>query len=68
MSVAKVVEISASSKSGFEAAIQKGVDRVAETVDGVTGAWIKEMKVNVEDGKVSGYNVHMKVTFVIKKK
>ena len=66
MSVAKVTEISASSTSSFEDAIQKGIDRADKTLDKVKGAWINEMKVDVEDGKVTAYRVNMKVTFVLK--
>ncbi len=66
MSVAKVTEISASSKTSFEDAIQKGVERADKTLDKVKGAWVNEMKVEVEDGKVSAYRVNMKVTFVLK--
>ncbi len=66
MSVAKVTEISASSNTSFEDAVQKGIDRADKTLDKVKGAWINEMKVDVEDGKVTAYRVNMKVTFVLK--
>jgi len=66
MSVAKVTEISSSSKSSFEDAVQKGIERADKTLDKVKGAWINEMKVEVEDGKVTAYRVNMKVTFVLK--
>ena len=66
MSVAKVTEISASSKTSFEDAIQKGIERADKTLDRVQGAWINEMKVDVEDGKVTDYRVNMKITFILK--
>jgi flavin-binding protein dodecin len=66
MSVAKVTEISASSNTSFEDAIQKGIDRADKTLDKVKGAWISEMKVDVEDGKVTKFRVNMKVTFILK--
>lgn len=66
MSVAKVTEISSSSKSSFEDAIQDGVERANQTLDKVKGAWINEMKIDVEDGKITNYRVNMKVTFVLK--
>lgn len=31
----------------------------------VRGAWIKEQKVTVEDGRISAYRVNMQVTFVL---
>ena len=66
MSVAKVTEISSSSKTSFEDAIQKGVERADKTLDKVKGAWVSEMKVEVEDGKVTAYRVNLKVTFILK--
>jgi len=66
MSVAKITEISASSNTSFEDAVQKGIDRADKTLDKVKGAWINEMKVDVADGKVTAYRVNMKVTFILK--
>ena len=66
MSVAKITEISASSTESFEDAINQGIARADDTLDKIQGAWISEMKVDVEDGKVSRYRVNMRVTFVLK--
>jgi flavin-binding protein dodecin len=66
MSVAKVTEICASSPTSFEDAIQKGIERADKTLDKVKGAWVSEMKVEVENGKVTAYRVNLKVTFVLK--
>ncbi len=65
MSIAKVSEITATSSVSFDDAVQEGVARAAKTLDNITGAWVKEMKVDVKDGKVSDYRVNMKVTFVL---
>lgn len=66
MAVAKVTEISASSPKGFEDAIQSGITRAAKTLENIRGAWIKDMKVNVANGRVAEYRVRMKITFVLK--
>jgi len=66
MAVAKVTEISASSSKGFEDAIQTGVTRASKTLENIRGAWIKDMKVVVSNGRVTDYRVRMKVTFVLK--
>ncbi|MEM8814761.1 MAG: dodecin family protein [Pseudomonadota bacterium] len=66
MSVAKHTEITASSSKSFEAAIDDGIEKVAKTVDNIEGAWVKEQKVVVKDGKVSEYRVTMKITFIVK--
>jgi flavin-binding protein dodecin len=31
----------------------------------VRGAWVKEQEVTLENGKINGYKVIMKVTFVL---
>jgi len=65
MSVAKVTEITASSKKGFDDAVETGVKRASKTLENVQGAWINEMSVKVRDGKISEYRVNMKVTFIL---
>ena len=64
--VAKVTEIIASSKKGFDDAVEKGIARASKTLKGVQGAWIENMKVKVSNGKVVEYRVNMRVTFVLK--
>ncbi|MDD3530919.1 MAG: dodecin family protein [Gallionellaceae bacterium] len=66
MAVAKVIEIIAASKDSFEDAIRQGIERAAETVSGITSAWVKEQSVVVEGGKITEYRVTMKVTFLLK--
>ncbi|SMX33441.1 dodecin family protein [Actibacterium lipolyticum] len=65
MSVARVTEISSTSTKSFDDAVEIGVERAAQTLRGVTGAWVKEQKVVVKDGKVTAYQVNMMVTFVL---
>lgn len=65
MAVAKIIEITAQSSTSFEDAIQQGIEKAAETVHNIEGAWVKEQKVVVTDGKITGYRVDLKVTFVL---
>ena len=64
-SVARVTEISARSNKSFEDAIRVGVERATKTLRHVEGAWIKEQRVEIDDGKIVGYQVNMQVTFVL---
>ncbi|GAB3481014.1 dodecin family protein [Amycolatopsis cihanbeyliensis] len=65
-SVARVTEISAVSEQSFEDAIKVGVQRAAETLRGLKSAWVKEQEVQIgENGGVSGYKVHLLVTFAL---
>lgn len=66
MSVAKVTEITSSSKKGFQDAIEQGLARAAKTLGGIKGAWIQEQNVVVENNRISEYRVNMKITFVLK--
>ena len=65
MTIAKNIEISSTSETSFEDAIQQGVARISKTVKNVEGAWIKEQKVGIADGKINKYHVIMIVSFVI---
>jgi flavin-binding protein dodecin len=65
MSVAKVIELTSTSSKSFEDAIEKGIARADKTLKNVEGAWIKEQKVVVEDGRIAGFRVNMMVTFVL---
>ncbi|RMH22933.1 MAG: dodecin domain-containing protein [Acidobacteria bacterium] len=64
-SVAKVIEISASSPKSFEDAIESGIAKAAKTVKNITGAWVNEEKVRVENGQVVEWRVNLKVSFVL---
>ncbi|MEM8946837.1 MAG: dodecin family protein [Planctomycetota bacterium] len=64
-SVARVTEIISSSKKSFEDALEKGVDRACKTLNNVKGAWVKDQKVDVEDGEITHYRVTLMVTFVL---
>jgi flavin-binding protein dodecin len=65
MSVARITEITAISKKSFDDAVAMGVARANKTLKNVKGAWVKNQEVMVEKGKVVGYKVNLKVTFVL---
>ena len=64
-SVARVTEISAMSPTSFEDAVRVGVDRASRTLRQVTSAWVKEQRVEVRDGSITGYQVNLMVTFIL---
>jgi len=65
MSVAKVIEITSLSQKSFEDAVLQGVKRASKTIDNIEGAWIKEQKLQIKDGKVIGFRVNMNLTFIL---
>jgi len=64
-SVARVTEISVRSDKSFDHAVQVGVERATKTLRNVTSAWVKEMRADVENGKISAYQVNLLVTFIL---
>ena len=65
MSIAKVTEIISSSPDSFDDAINKGIKRAGKTLEHVRSAWVKDLNVVVEKGKVTEYRVTMKVSFIL---
>lgn len=65
MSVAKIIEISAESPKSFDDAVRQGIERAGQTLQNIQGAWLKEQQVRVENQKVVGYRVILKITFVL---
>jgi flavin-binding protein dodecin len=65
MSVAKIIEITAQSPESFEDAIQQGIGKAKQTVRNVSGAWVKEQSVALENEEIVGYRVDLKVTFLL---
>jgi flavin-binding protein dodecin len=65
MAVARVTEISSTSSKSFDDAVQQGVARAAKTLRNVRGAWVKEQRVDIRDGKIVEWQVNLMVTFVL---
>jgi dodecin len=65
MSVAKVTEISSTSTTSFEDAINQGIARAAKTIRNMRSAWIKEQQIRCENGKITDYQVNLSITFVL---
>jgi len=64
-SVAKITQLSARSEKSFEDAIKVGVDRANQTLRHVQGAWVKEQKVEISEGKIVAYQVMLEITFIL---
>jgi dodecin len=65
MSVAKVIEITASSPTSFAEAAKAGIAKAAESIHGIKGAWISEESLVVENDQVTEFRVTMRVSFVL---
>ena len=65
MSIARVTELSATSPTSFDDAVNKGIERASKTLRNVRSAWIKDQNVEVENGRVSAFRVNLAVTFIL---
>ena len=64
-SVARVTTITTRSETSFEDAIRSGVERASQTLRHISGAWVKDQTVTIEEGKIVGWQVVLEVTFVL---
>jgi flavin-binding protein dodecin len=65
MSIARITEISSTSKKSFEDAIQSGVKRATGTLRNVRSAWVKEQQIRIENNSIVEYQVNLMITFVL---
>ena len=65
MSVARVTEVIASSTTGIEDAVRKGVARASKTLDNIEGVWVSDIKCKVEGEKIAEWRCTLKITFVL---
>ena len=65
MSVAKVIEVTATSTESFDDAVKVGIQKSGETLRNIQGAWVSEQKVDVEGGRIVAYRVTLRITFIL---
>ncbi len=65
MSVAKSIEVTASSTTSFDDALASGIAKVSESVNNIQSAWVKDQYVKVTENAIAEYRVNLKVTFVV---
>jgi dodecin len=63
--VARVIELRATSEESFEDAVDQGVERATSTLRNIESAWIKDMNVMIENNEIAAYKADMAVTFVL---
>jgi dodecin len=64
LSVAKIIELTATSTDSLEDACQQGIAKAGETVRNIQGAWVDGQEVIIDNGAVKEFNVHLRVTFL----
>ena len=64
--VYKIVELVGSSPAGIEDAIQNALSRASATIDNIRWFEVTDTRGHVEGGKVSHYQVTIKLGFTVK--
>lgn len=66
MSVAKIIELNASSTTSIEDAIRHGLAKAASTVKNIRGVWVNEIKASTnDDGTIKEWRINMRINFVV---
>lgn len=65
MSVAKVIEIVASSDKSFDDAVQQGLAEASQSLRGISGVEIVNWTGDVENNQIVRYKVTMHIAFKI---
>ncbi|MEQ9441069.1 MAG: dodecin family protein [Cyclobacteriaceae bacterium] len=65
MAVLKVIELLASSPSGWEDATKQGIQEASKSLKNIRSAYVKEHSVTVNNNQITQYRVNLKVTFEV---
>lgn len=64
--VEKIIDLTGTSTTSIEDAVSLAISRASVTISGIRDAVITETRALVEDGRVTGWKVTLRVTFEIK--
>jgi flavin-binding protein dodecin len=67
MSVVKVIEVIGLSEKSWDDAIEKALERTANTVENIVGIDVVGMKGTVKNNKIVEYKAHVKIAFIVGK-
>ena len=59
----KVIELVGSSPNGVQSAIDNAVERAGQTIQNLNWFVVKEIRGNIQDGKVAWYQVTLEIGF-----
>lgn len=65
MAIVKVVEVISSSEKGIEDAIQNALAETSKTIRNIDSIYVKDIKVHVQNNKITTYGLICKVSFRI---
>ncbi len=59
----KVIELVGSSANGVQSAIDNAIERAGQTIQNLNWFVVKEIRGNIQDGKVAWYQVTLEIGF-----
>lgn len=65
--VAKVIELVATSEKSFDDAVQQGLAVASESIRGITGMEVTNWTCKVKDNRITAFKVTMNVAFGIER-
>ena len=65
MAVARITEVIGSSTKSWDDAVNNALKRANKTLRGLTGVEVVKMNAHIENGKISEYRAHIKITFIL---
>jgi flavin-binding protein dodecin len=65
MAVARITEVIGSSTKSWDDAVNNALKRANKTLRGLTGVEVIKMNAHIENGKISEYRAHIKITFIL---
>lgn len=65
MAVARITEVVGGSPNSWEDAVQQALDRANKTIRGLTGIEVTKMNAHIENGKITEYRAHVRITFIL---
>lgn len=65
MAIIKTSDVIASSPNGWEDALREAVERANRTLVGLREVEVTRLNAKVEDGKITEYRAHMKISFLL---
>jgi len=65
MAVARVTEVVGGSEKSWDDAVNNALERANKTLRGLTGLEVTKMNAHIENGKITEYRAHIRITFIL---
>lgn len=65
MAVARITEVIGGSPKSWDDAVNNALERANKTIRGLTGIEVTKMNASVENGQISEYRAHLRITFIL---